>query len=65
MTLTLAELGGTDGAPSKEALQAAFERLHAARQEMAPAAGPTAAIADTVLRRASAAAGLLRPLEFR
>ena len=64
VTLTLAELGGTDGAPSKDALRAAFERLHAAHQEMAPVVDPAVGTAAPVLRGVVTAAGLLRSSLF-
>lgn len=64
VTLTLAELGGTDGAPSKDALRAAFERLHAARQEMAPVVDPAVGAAAPVLRGVVTAAGLVRSSLF-
>ncbi|MEX3566887.1 IMP dehydrogenase, partial [Micrococcus endophyticus] len=65
VTLTPAELGGGDGGEdARQALRAAFERLHAAGQDMAPVVEPAAGSAAPALRGVVTAAGLLRSSLF-
>ena len=64
VTLTPAELGEAGGADGGQALRAAFDRLNAAGQDMAPVVEPAAGSAAPALRGVVTAAGLLRSSLF-